>query len=359
MSWSIAQPLRRLMSAFRVSHDGRNSARTWRSLVLVGSLSVAVAGCDPLIERRYVNEGAGVDLYTTNSAGQIELLNQYFNFLCDQVGGVGGSCGTYATIVIAGMNDIDQRCDGYLTWLDAKRRDKELVVAELAALNTAIHSVMAITGSSPKSLEILTAAFGLATDTYMNWTSRLLISVEQSTVQSVVYQAQKDYRDTIRSFVIPDRPTAIYVLRNYLRICMPISIEANINLSTKLVINGDSAAARKNLVVRTTTPARPGIIRDVNAPLTPFVPPPPPTPREPSSVIGPYEAKMSDKDMKRALDIVGCAGKNFGPANSPSRQALAKFLKDNGKDPSDHITDGVFFDLRDLKASGKQGNCSA
>src|SRR5262249_39599618 len=98
------------MAACLVSDDRRNSALRWGSLVLVGSLSVAVAGCDALIERRYVNEGAGVDLYTTNSAGQIELLNQYFNFLCDQVGGVGGSCGTYATIVIAGMNDIDQRC---------------------------------------------------------------------------------------------------------------------------------------------------------------------------------------------------------------------------------------------------------
>jgi hypothetical protein len=119
------------------------------------------------------------------------------------------------------------------------------------------------------------------------------------------------------------------------------------------VLNGAPQAAMNNLVVSTTMPPRPAIIRDVNTQLKPFNPPPPP--RESSGVVGPFEAKMSQKDMQRALDIVGCPGKNFGPKESPSRQALAKFLTDNGKQPSDRVTDGVFIDLREI---GKKGTCS-
>ena len=61
----------------------------------------------------------------------------------------------------------------------------------------AVHSVMTVTGSDPTSLNILTAAFGLASATYSQWNSRLLISVEQSTVQEVVYNSQQQYREEI------------------------------------------------------------------------------------------------------------------------------------------------------------------
>jgi hypothetical protein len=101
--------------------------------------------------------------------------------------------------------------------------------------------------------------------------------------------------------------------------------------------------------------ARPTTIRDVNAPLQRFNPAPRPQGR---MSIGPYEAKMQQKDMKRALDILGCAGTDLGPKDSSSRKALAKFLADNGKPSSDHLTVEVFTDLREIKADGKQGTCS-
>lgn len=100
---------------------------------------------------------------------------------------------------------------------------------------------------------------------------------------------------------------------------------------------------------------RPTVIRSVSTPLQRFNPPalPPSDTR-----IGPFEKRMSQKDMKRALDIVGCPGTDFGLAGSPNRKALTKFLTDNGKSASDNVTNNVFFDLRDIKADGKQGTCS-
>jgi hypothetical protein len=222
-------------------------------------LAMLASGCTPA-ERRYVNEGAGVDLYTAESATQAELLREYIAYVCQQVGADQPCVGNWTTFVQAGMNDIDQRCDGFLTWLDARRRDKEPVLAEMAALTAAAHSIMTVTGASPKSLDILTAAFGLAAATYTNWNSRLLISVNQSTVQEVVYGSQGQFREKIRDYRVPDQPAAIYLLRNYLRLCMPITIEATFNTSTTLVQRGPATAAaaatQGNMVVANVMPTR-------------------------------------------------------------------------------------------------------
>jgi hypothetical protein len=123
-------------------------------------------------------------------------------------------------------------------------------------LSTATHAIMTVSGASPKSLDIVTAAFGLATQTYINWNSRLLISVNQSTVQTVVYSAQATFREKINGYAVPDRPTAIYFLRNYLRICMPTTIEAEINTTPTLVQRGDPQTIKKNPLIKTVQAVR-------------------------------------------------------------------------------------------------------
>jgi len=354
---SVVQPLRRLMSVFTDFQVDHNSARPWFGLAVAGSLAVAVAGCNPMLDRQYMDEGAGATLYTTDQARQTALLDEYLNFLCLQAR---TSCADYVTLVQAGMNDIDQRCDGYLTWLDARRRDRAPVMAEIAAVQTAIHTVMTVTGSSPQSLDILTAAFGLATATYTNWNSRLLISIEQSTVQEVVYNSQRDYRDKTKSWPVPDQPTAIYLLRNYLRLCMPITIEANINTTTRLVQRGASPDVANSLVVRTTT-TTPAM--RARAPITRVTAPvPAPVVARPTDVtlttrIGRYEQNMSSKDLKFVLNTLCVSGgDDLGPAGSDARRALTKFLTDNGKSASDKVTVDVWDDIRELKAAGKR-NC--
>jgi hypothetical protein len=320
-----------------------------RALLCAGML-LAAAGCDPATDNKYFYEGAGKDLYSVEGANQTALLNEYINYICGQAGNPGGTCSA-DTLVNAGMNDIDQRCDAYLTWLDGQRRNKEPVLAELSALNTATHAIMAVTGVGPKALDIVTAAFGLATATYTNWNSRLLLAVNQSTVQTIVYSRQQQYRAAINNFVVPDRPYAIYLLRNYLRICMPITIETDINTSTTLVQRGAPTMAERMPVVQVI---RPSVIRNVNAPLRRYTPPPP----KPGRVsIGRYEARMQQKEMDLILDTLGCKGSDLGPAGSPARKALSKFLTDNSEHASDHVTDGVSITIRELRLKGKRGTC--
>ena len=221
-------------------------------MVACVGIALTAAGCDPTTERRYFTEGAGVDLYTADRQSQVELQKQYIDFVCTQAG---PDCGSnWSAFVQAGMNDIDLRCDGFLTWVDARRRDKEPVLGEITAVSTAASAIMTVTGASSKSLAIAAAAFGLVSATYANWNSRLLISVNQSTVQQIVYKGQGDFRDKIKAYAVPDQPTAIYLLRSYLRLCLPTTIEASINTTTTLVLSDAPIAARKSLVVSTMTP---------------------------------------------------------------------------------------------------------
>jgi len=297
------------------------------------ALAMLVSGCDPVTDRRYVNEGAGVDLYTADRASQTELLKEYERFVCAQLG---PSCTSdWGTFVLAGMNDIDQRCDGFLTWLDARRRDKEPILAEISAINTAAHAIMTVTGSNPASLDIVTAAFGLASASYANWNSRLLISANQSTVQEIVYKGQGDFRGKIKAYPVPDQPTAIYLLRNYLRLCMPITIEAAINTNTTLVLRDAPTEARKNLVVANTTPANttpPMVTRavfrpdDSSAILEKFLDPDGTGMRKPErvQVVTPFLTKIGlrARDLTRFLN-----GSEF----ATQRQSLVKELRTAGK----------------------------
>jgi hypothetical protein len=334
---------------FSCGQEGVAMRRVGSVIACLG-LTLVLAGCDPTAELRYANEGAGVNLYTADRAGQVALLNEYEQFICAQIGPSCGS-GDWGTFVQAGMNDIDLRCDGFLTWLDAQRRDRAPVLAQIQAINTAAHAIMTVTGSNPQSLDIVTAAFGLASATYANWNSRLLIAANQSTVQEIVYKSQGDYRGKIKTYAVPDQPTAIYLLRNYLRLCMPITIEASINTTTTLVLRDAPVAARNNLVVSTVVPGRPTIVRDINAPLTRFEPPPPPV-----QTSLPGEITLSRPDMRLVLNTL-CRPKSehdLGPAGSPARAALAKFLIDNGRPFAGKLDRNAFIAIQELSEAKKR-----
>jgi hypothetical protein len=313
---------------------------TWMRLVACSAVALFVSGCDPVTERRYITEGAGVDLYTSDRANQTALLNEYINFVCVQAG---PSCGgDWAVFVQAGMNDIDLRCDGFLTWIDARRRDKEPILAEISAVNTAVHTIMTATGSNPEALNIVTAAFGLASASYANWYSRLLIAVNQSTIQQVVYDSQGEYRKKIKDWPVSDQATAIYLLRNYLRLCMPTTIEANINTTTTLVHSGAPLAATKNVVTKnvvvgnTTTPT---VLRaryqpdNSSAILEKFLDPEGTGLRSPERVqeITPFLAKIIDPTTGRALRTRDLTRFLNGSEFSTQRGNLVKELRDAGK----------------------------
>ena len=220
-----------------------------KTLMCTGML-LSVAGCDAM-DRVYFRQGVGVDLYATEGVSAAQTQEEYFARICEQAGLIcapNAGPPTWSAVVRAGMNDIDERCDGYLTWLDNIRRSQAPITKQISDTATATALIMQATGASAGSMAIVAAAFGLASNSFTNVSSRLILEVPHSTVQAVVLSRQKAYREdlfgtsTQPPVLIPNRPAAVYALRSYLRLCMPITIEMEINNTIATFERGGVAA---------------------------------------------------------------------------------------------------------------------
>ena len=208
---------------------------------------VATAGCDPLQEQRFFRDGIGSNLNGPEIADATTLLTQYIGYICKQAGlelipdQPAASCSDrtftqehWVQFVKAGMNDIDQRCDAYLAWLDNRRRSAEPLLRQIGDMGKATGSILDATGVGPHAMNIVGIAFGLAANTFTNVNSRLLLEVNQATVQSVVHKGQEEFRNRKDYTNTFSRSDAIYHLRSYLRLCMPFTIETDINTTVAI-----------------------------------------------------------------------------------------------------------------------------
>ncbi|TMJ05626.1 MAG: hypothetical protein E6G97_02890 [Alphaproteobacteria bacterium] len=215
--------------------------RTKGAVATCVALALLASGCNPN-DRAFFREGIGTELYTADAIPATDLQNIYLDQLCRQslpfVGPDVPSCSqqelpptAWSLIVQAGMNDIDARCDSYLAWLDQKKRENSAVLAEIGAIRFAVDALTnpaVATGISPVALAAVSAAFGLATNTLAN-INTLLIQVDHTTVQSIVFINRRDFREGVLRLAVTNKPSAVHALRSYLEICMPMTISANIN----------------------------------------------------------------------------------------------------------------------------------
>lgn len=239
-------------------------------------LPIAAVGCSPS-DTQYYRFGVGTVLSDPSAAGQTEAQDQYVALICRQAGSPDGSCAVdWNTFVQAGMNDLDQRCDGYLAWLDNRRRSVGPILQEIGDAQTTAAALLLATGSGAAAIGIAAAAFGFARDSFNNANSRLLFEVNHSTVQAIVLANQTRLRTEMRGKVIASRPQAIYALRQYLRVCMPFTIETEINNTLTTFIGGGAPAldtSNRAPLIDTRTIGTPVAPRTAVAPRAYRVPP--------------------------------------------------------------------------------------
>ncbi|MFN3251361.1 hypothetical protein [Roseibium album] len=208
--------------------------------VFAGLLLVA---CEPA-SQSFLSRGIGASLPTTEAdmTKTHRLQRLYFNYLCQEAGlagaaygGPAGTCHigavdakTWTLIVQQGLNDIDRRCDSYLQWLDNRRRSNGPLINQITSIGAATTGIMGITGASTQALTIAALAFGLAVQSVENYNG-LLLKIDSSTVNSVVLNSRHTFRKNLRGKQFSNKPEAEYVLRSYLRLCLPFAIETNIN----------------------------------------------------------------------------------------------------------------------------------
>jgi hypothetical protein len=219
-------------------------AVVWAACV---GIALTTAGCDPFQNYNYYSEGIGTSVYNPAVVTDTARQDLYLDGLCEQAGlrrmvPVEGqlTClpmmgpGDWNIVVQSGFNDIDQRCDGYLSWLDEQRRLRAPILNEINTIQVAAQNIMGLAAASVKSINIVGLAFGFASNTFTNIQSGLLLEVDKSTVETVVIQNQNFYRTSLPQGNIDNRATAIYVLRSYLRICTPFTIANQINTTVTL-----------------------------------------------------------------------------------------------------------------------------
>ncbi|KAA3521058.1 hypothetical protein DXM29_24545 [Agrobacterium tumefaciens] len=173
------------------------------------------------------------------------------------------------------------------------------------------------------AISIVAAAFGYATDTFTNVQSSLLVELDHSTVQSVVYGVQNRLKAEIATQPISSKPQALSVLRTYLRSCMPFTIATEVN--TQLSTLGRSGVVGDLLIADNPYPS----------PATPFDPPRPPRPQtgtidQYAKVLDPSELKLvSPALVKSALKAL-CLDTDPKSLGSARTQAsIGWYLQDN------------------------------
>jgi hypothetical protein len=309
-------------------------------------LAMLVSGCDPARDFRYTREGIGVDLYWDGLPTATQLQDIYLADICSQAisptarslnlnacDQLNLASRDWGLLVQAGMNDIDLRCDAYLSWLHDKRSSREPILKELAVLGGAAAAILKITGSGATPIALTAIAFGLAADSFTNYDLRILNGVDYTTVQSVVRDNRNQFRIKNLELVIDNRPAAIYVLRNYLSLCVPASIEMSINNTLNVFHRGGFEALKAEPVGMTTPAATSStsaqvrgtpVIRSAIIPLP--VQPTNPVIVSPSR-LNKFEQVLTPREINEFQKAV-CVTQtgDLGPIDSETRVAIQKAL---------------------------------
>ncbi len=217
-----------------------------RSAALPSALlaSIVAAGCNLQNDVRFANEGVGTNLYSTDVKRQNQIQQLYYGYLCGQANlPLAGTspegipiCNfpVFATLhwnslVQAGMNDIDTRCDAYLAWYDSRKRSQKPVISQINTTARLVNAILLAYSPTSAAIGVVAEAFGFAQATVLNYHSRLLYEIDTSTLQALVLGNQRSFREGIAELKFQTKPAVEHALRSYLRICMPFSIETEVN----------------------------------------------------------------------------------------------------------------------------------
>ncbi|WP_299602544.1 hypothetical protein [uncultured Tateyamaria sp.] len=223
-----------------------NLARLFSVLVFT-----SIAGCTTTVNDQYQYEGIGVDLYTPEMPQDSNALALYLVELCIQAGmgsvdeekrACDRSLGPaeYPLLTFTGFNDIDQRCDRYIAWIDRIRTERLVSRRGLNATQVFLGGVLGTSGASGETLAYVTQVFGFANSIYDAQTTTVLSALEPSTIKTVVFERRTAFRQAASNAKISSRPEMINALRNYLRICTPQTILLNVNEFSRGAVTGNT-----------------------------------------------------------------------------------------------------------------------
>lgn len=252
----------------------------------------------------------------------------------------------------AGIDQIDEACNGYLYTLYRFHAQQKAARQGLLAATATTGVILGLAGATTMAIGITAAALGLSASLFDASTNSVLFSVEASAVRNVVQESRSRYLVTVEKNPPTNRPDTMISLRGYLSLCTPAVIEANINNaangSRNSVVTPDEKAGIAAAAMAAPALAPPTVTL-IPSPITPIVRPPPPPQAQ---NIAPEETGFRPADVEN-IQVALCVAKDGDPgrrgSNSATRRAIREFLSGlGGGDPATKSDSLTLDDLRDV-----------
>lgn len=245
-------------------------------------------------------------------------------------------------VVRAGMNAINEQCEKYMDSIFWADRDLRTAGDEINLAGATTATLLGVFAAPGAVIAATAAAFGFGTQGITNYSRGLFYDkVQPSGIRKIVERSQATYQQGVeeRMKVYRSRPAAVAAIQGYLSLCLPASIETQINEAVaasafELVkpkpADKDAVQSPVPQLKRVATEESPAatvetVRRDLEKIITGRVPPTPKIPEadQPKECRA-HEClltKSKAKKVQEALCLDEIDG-NFGPK---TRDAIAAF----------------------------------
>lgn len=139
---------------------------------------------------------------------------------------------TWDQIISAGLQYSDARCSDYIESLYQVNKQLKADVRDVNAFGTLAAGLMGIAKSAASEVAAAAVLFGYSEESLNNSGSRVLFELEPSAIRSLVEGSQKAFRSALLAGY-QDRAGAFSVIREYVALCLPSTIEAEVNNAAK------------------------------------------------------------------------------------------------------------------------------
>ncbi|MEQ1695250.1 MAG: hypothetical protein ABL901_05345 [Hyphomicrobiaceae bacterium] len=250
-------------------------------------LAAALFGCGN--SSLLLQHGIGDSAYPAETDTRFRDSKTYFLHMCQRANRCSGSNGTidptaWEDVTYAALNDIDERCGAYLRSLDDARRNRLAWNSMWNNVGTPGKAIIAQTNPGVKALTIVSELFDFAQASGNEFYSAVILSEEPSVIERVVRKLQTQYRVGLdgklndkQAFQTIERSGAHYIVRGYLRLCLPLTIESELqSFKTNAYYTGagQRAALLRDAAVLKVLDGLPMVDRDSSSPHNPVKPKP-------------------------------------------------------------------------------------
>jgi hypothetical protein len=141
------------------------------------------------------------------------------------------SAAGWRDITRVGEGRIDRNCTQFISALYALEKEKKATLANMNAIQSATVGIMGLAMAAQEAIGITGVAFGLGSSLFDNTTSAVLYQMPAQSITSIVLAQRTVLRtDEDKALAqVTNQGMAAARLAEYIRYCIPVTIEANIS----------------------------------------------------------------------------------------------------------------------------------